>query len=232
MKKTRTFLKRTFGIFLIILILLVMLLFYIIGYLPFVGKVIAEKKLSAYIDNTQMQIARPINVKHDWYNSRYVCGNHPINLSYYLQNNSIHDGIENEQINSRLIEDYKEIANRFPSNITLPEHIMIWSTINADDYDTKAQRLYILEVYNTEDISENESMEMPAKIAAEFIGYLDETYNITGIQLIYGDKNGMYDIEIRADSYRTLDYEKLLNFTKKRTEKELPLSYYEWLENN
>lgn len=232
MKKTGNLLKRTFGILLIILMLIIIPLLYKIGYLPIVGKAIAGKKLSVYVDNTQMQINRPIKVKYDWYNNRYVCSNPSLSLSYHLQNNSIHDGIANQQVNDKLIEDYKEIAGQFPPNITLPEHVFIWSTINADDYNIKAQRLYILEVYNTESLSESESIRMPAKIATDFIGYLDETYNITGIQLIYGDKNGMYDIEIRADSFHALEYEKLLKSTKKRSENELPLSYYEWLESN
>ena len=232
MEKTGNLLIRTFGVLLIILMLIIMSFFYKIGYLPFVGKAIAEKKLSAYVDNTQMQISSPIKVKYDWYNSKYACSNPSLNLNYHLQNNSIYDGIANQQVNDKLIEDYKTIADKFPANITLPEHVFIWSTINADDYNIKAQRLYILEVYNTEHLSESESIKMPAKIAAEFIEYLGTNYNITGIQFIYGDKNGMYDIEIRADSFHALEYEKLLKSTKKRSENELPLSYYEWLESN
>ena len=73
---------------------------------------------------------------------------------------------------------------------------------------------------------------MPAKIAIDSITLMGDNFNITGIQLIYADRNGMYDIEIRADSFQPLTQQQLLAATQKRPDKELPYSYREWLQDN
>ena len=104
----------------------------------------------------------------------------------------------------------------------------MWSTVNADNYAQTAERLYLLGVYNTADLSDGESEKMPAAIATDFIARMGDKYNVIGIQLIYADKNGMYDIEIRADTFQPLEYEQMLAATKKRPEKELPENYLEW----
>lgn len=231
MKEQNNKLKKTIGILLIgFIIIIIISFFFKIGYVPYFGKIIAENKLNAYA-KAQMQNETDIEVYYDWYNGRYV-GNADFEqvLAYRLQNNSIYDGIKADQVNNELITSYKDIISKFLNNLIFPQHIMVWSTINADDYNLKAERLYILELYNNDDLAETESEKMPAEIAADFIEYMGENYNITGIQFIYADINGMYDIEIRADSYKPLEYEQLLKATKKRTDKELPLSYYKWLE--
>jgi hypothetical protein len=231
MKERNKLLRKTVVILLIGFIIIVIISFFFkIGCVPYFGKIIAENKLNAYA-KAQMQSETAIQVYYDWYNGRYIgSADFEQVLAYRLQNNSIYDGIKADQVNNELIASYKDIIGRFPKNHIFPQHIMIWSTINADDYNLQAERLYILELYNNNDLTETESEKMPAKIATDFIEYMGENYNITGIQFIYADINGMYDIEIRADSYKPLKYEQLLKATKKRTDKELPLSYYKWLE--
>ncbi len=221
------------GVFLIMLILAAVVSFcYRIGFCPFLGKIIAEDKLAAYA-KVQMQSTAPIQVKYNWYNGRYICSsdNESV-LSYRLQNNTIYDESANMQVNAEVKEFYKNVVKQFPVGLIFPEHITMWSTINADNYAIKAQRLYLLEVYNVANLSDTESDKMPANIARDIIALMGEKYNITGIQLIYADQNGMYDIEISADSFQPLEYEQLLKATQKRSEKELPSSYREWLENN
>lgn len=215
-----------------IVLTLVTSFLYRIGFIPFVGKVIAENKIKAYA-KVQLNKTEPIKMKYDWYNGIYVCSPHSgFALSYQLKNNTIFDGAANNQANADLIKVYKGITDKFPANITFPEGVYIWSTVNADDYDIKAQRLYLLEVYNTADLTETDSHKMPASIGADFIAFLGSDYNITGIQLIYADRNGMSDIEISADTFQSLEYEQLLKATKKRTEKEIPESYRKWMEKN
>lgn len=206
--------------------------FYQIGFCPFLGKIIAGNKLAAYA-NTQMQRTDPVKAQFDWYNGRYVCSfNDDSVLSYRLQNNTIHDEAANIRLNAKVREIYKGIMSQFPDNLTFPEHIMVWSTVNADDYAIKAERLYLLGVYNTDNLSDSESHDMPAKIAIDSITLMGDNFNITGIQLIYADRNGMYDIEIRADSFQPLTQQQLLAATQKRPDKELPYSYREWLQDN
>jgi len=205
----------------------VVLFFSRIGYCPFVGKIKAEKKLAAYILE-QGYRADSLKVQYNLYDDMYTCRLDENLLGYRLQNNSIHDEKVNVQLNERLMKAHKDIIGQFPANLIFPEQIFMWSTVNADNYAQTAERLYLLGVYNTADLSDGESEKMPAAIATDFIAHMGDKYNITGIQLIYADKNGMYDIEIRADTFQPLEYEQMLAATKKRPEKELPENYLEW----
>ncbi|HKM39488.1 MAG TPA: hypothetical protein VJ036_04380 [bacterium] len=198
-----------------------------IGYCPFLGKIIAKNKLTAYAqiqgwDRDQVQ------VQYDWYNGSYVGSFGDRQLSYKLQNNAIYDEEANTRENAALEELYAPIRDQFPNTVTFPEHAFLWSMVNADDYTSRAQRLYLLGVYNTAAMTADESTKMPAAIAMEFIVGMGDNFNITGIQLIYADRNGMYDIEIRGDTFQPLEYEQLLAATKKRPEERLPESYREW----
>lgn len=71
---------------------------------------------------------------------------------------------------------------------------------------------------------------MPASIAQDFIDLMRSGYNYTGIQLIYADNNGMYEIAVPADTFEPLEYYELLYNTRKFPEEKLPLDYLEWLE--
>ena len=136
------------------------------------------------------------------------------------------------EINNNTNNNYQAIIKDFPSNLEFPDIISVWTSINADDYTIKAQKLYLLGIYNTDSLSKEESIKMPASIANNFMELMGRDYNFTGIQLLYADKNGMYEISVPANSFDTLEYEKLLVYTKKYPEEKLPLDYQEWLKNN
>ena len=200
----------------------------ILGYLPFIGKTKAKNKLTAYVQAQEYKGNR-LDVQYDWYNSRYTSRlNDDTLLSYRLQNNTIHDESTNGLLNEELKEAYGDIIKQFPRNLIFPKSVFLWSTVNADNYVIKAERLYLLGILNIADLPSSESHKMPANIAIDFIERMGDKYNITGIQLIYEDKNGMYDIEIRSDTFRPLEYDQLLAATKKRSEEELPENYLEW----
>jgi len=204
--------------------------FYRIGYCPIIGNKIAEKKLAEYT-NTQMQNPQPIKTQFDWYNVKYVCDlNNGSTLSYWLQHNTIQDEAVSVQVNLEADMDYNSVVGQFPSNLELPNSITVWTTMNADDYTIKSQRLYLLGIYNTENLTEEESQKMPASIAQDFIDLMGSEYNFTGIQLIYADNNGMYEIAIPADTFEPLGDQELLYNTRKFSEEKLPLDYLEWLE--
>ena len=61
---------------------------YLIGYLPVIGNIIAEKKLSNY-STIQKGNTQKVETKYDWYNTKYqsVKGK----LTYRLKKNTIFD---------------------------------------------------------------------------------------------------------------------------------------------
>jgi hypothetical protein len=199
-----------------------------IGYCPLVGKMKAKNSLLAY-GQAQGYRTEGLVVQYDFYNSVYTGMLVDAGLlSYRLQNNTIHDENANALLNEQLREAYEKIIDHFPADLLFPEHPFVWSTVKADNYAEKAERLYLLGIYNTADLSSSASDKMPASLAADFIARLGDEYNITGIQLIYADRNGMYDIEIGADTCKPLEYEQLLAATQKRSEEKWPEGYREW----
>ena len=209
---------------LIILLGVLSYLIHLTGYLPIIGNMIAEKKLSDYA-TIQKGNPQKIETKYDWYNTKYqsIKGD----LSYILQRNTIYDSKVSEQVISDAINQYDIVNSEFPKNLSFPSRNTIWTEINADDYSIKSQKLYLLGVYNTEDISEEESKKMPATIADKFINLMGDDYNFTGIQIIYYDKNGGYECAIDAHGFKKLEYDEILSKTKKV--ERLPEDYLDWL---
>lgn len=208
----------------IVLLVVIVVMFFKIGYLPIFGNIIAEKKMSDYA-NTQ------IESKFDLLNGKYISTlDNEYSLSYELQFNTIHDEQMSTNANDVAKNDYQTIIEEFPANLEFPDGIIVWTSINADDYSIKPQKLYLLGIYNTNSLTQEESLKMPADIAQTFIGHMGKVYNFTSIQLIYADKNGMYEISIPDDTFDVLVYQELLLNTKRYPEERLPLDYLEWLE--
>ncbi len=185
---------------------------YLIGYLPVIGNIIAEKKLSNY-STIQKGNTQKVETKYDWYNTKYqsVKGK----LTYRLKKNTIFDEKFSKEVNLVASKQYSKIKGEFSENLSFPSDIYIWTELNADDYSLKSQRLYLLSVYNTEDISEENSEKMCATIADKFIDLMGEDYNFTEIQIIYYDKNGGYESAISSNGFKKLEYDKILSKTEK-----------------
>ena len=199
-------------------------LYFGLGYLPIVGKMIATHKLSNYSD------AQIKNVSFDWLNSKYTCSlNGNRRLGYRLRYDTINDERVNEKIIATANEKYRSIVNDFPINLTLPKSIDVWTEINANDYTQRFQRIYLLGVFNAETLTEEQSLEMPSTVAKTLIELMGNEYSFTGIQLIYADQNGMYELSIRSEGNQLLQNQDLNSSIRKFSEKELPLDYIEWL---
>ena len=197
---------------LISIIAVISYLMYLIGYLPIIGNIIAEKKLSNY-STIQKGSTQKVETSYDWYNAK--CQSVKGNLSYRLQKNTIYDEKVSEKVSLSAETQYNKIKGEFPQNLSFPKGITVWTELNADDYSLKSQRLYLLGVYNTEDISEEDSEKMCAAIADKFIDLMGEDYNFTGIQIIYYDKNGGYESAISSNGFKKLEYDKILSKTEK-----------------
>lgn len=185
---------------------------YLIGYLPVIGNIIAEKKLSNY-STIQKGNTQKVETKYDWYNTKYQSVNGK--LTYRLKKNTIFDEKFSKEVNLVASKQYSKIKGEFSENLSFPSDIYIWKELNADDYSLKSQRLYLLSVYNTEDISEENSEKMCATIADKFIDLMGEDYNFTEIQIIYYDKNGGYESAISSNGFKKLEYDKILSKTEK-----------------
>lgn len=129
---------------LISIIAILSYLMYLIGYLPIIGNIIAEKKLSNY-STIQKGSTQKVETRYDWYNAKYqsVKGK----LSYRLKKNTIYDEKVSEKVSLSAETQYNKIKGEFPQNLSFPKGITVWTELNADDYSLKSQRLYLLSVY-------------------------------------------------------------------------------------
>ena len=207
-------------------------IFYKMSFLPVIGTQIAEQKLSRYAKDS-WRLSQEIKCRYDWYNGRYLATNDlGFSLDYRLTLNMIHDEALGQEESAAATQAYHALVGKIPSHLTLPKDISVFTAISADDYNLKAQRLYLLGVLNNETLSETESLGAPARIAMDFISQLGDGYNFTGIQMSYGDQNGMYEIKIRADTLEPLSEEKLIKHTTKLSKDQFSERYLEWLEEN
>ena len=224
-----SFIKFFAALIVILFVAMIAGFFYRIGYLPFWGRQIAQIELTRYAASN-FGSTTPVACTFDWYNGKYTStADSGVVLDYRLQKNSIYDETLSSQINRQADADYERIHQNAPPNLQLPKDITVWTEVSSRNYALKAQRLYLLGVFNDEALSETESLKAPARIAMNIIERLGDSYHFTGIQLSYGDKNGMYEIIIPADTFDALTKEKLLKHTTKIESDKLPESYLLWL---
>lgn len=197
-------------------VLLVILagLFYKAGYLPVVGKFIANEKIEQYqseiynsndIANTKYYFKSGLYEPIDSESSIY-------GISYDLENNYISDDHQVALWNNQLIMDFENIITQMPEGVMLKSPF-ISGYIDGNDYSHKIQRLY-LDIYNEEHLTVEESEKKAAEYTMKTIDLLGEKYNIIGVQIWYFDRNGGYNIA-ELDKRSPLSYEFLIKNTKK-----------------
>ncbi|RCX18849.1 hypothetical protein DFR58_104118 [Anaerobacterium chartisolvens] len=222
--------KRFSRFILVILISLTTLgcfMFFGMDYFPVVGGIIATNRVNKYV-------GKPINnVRFDWLNNKYICSlDDGYELSYNLHYNTIYDKRISDEVRDIANRKYLSIQKDFPTNLILPQNIDVWTEINANNYAVKSQKAYILVVYNLEVLSKEQSLEMPAKIAQLFVELMGNGYSFTGIQLIYADKNGMYELSVFSNAFELLKYEYMKENVIKYSKNELPLDYIDWVKQH
>lgn len=218
----------------LIVLLSAILLFtlYFIGSIYIWGASVAKRELTKYATEI-LGLQETIECKYDWYNDRYVA-THALDftLDYCRNHGTIHNESFSQQENERLQGDYNKLVGTMPESITLPDYVSVWTEISSKNYEMKAQRLYLLGIYNTENLSEEDSLKMPASIAMDVIEQLGDHYNFTGIQVVYCDKNGMFEIAFPADSFAPITVDKLFSYTEPIPSDDYTESYKNWFVEN
>ena len=105
-----------------------------------------------------------------------------------------------------------------------------WYAESTDNANKAVQKAYILGIYNTEKITEEESFNMPSKISQLFIQLMGDEFLFTNFQLRYADINGMYELITSNNNVKALSYEDLIFGTHKYRQDELPTDYLKWLD--
>lgn len=218
--------KFTIGVILFCILLL-------FSFLP-VRTALANRYLEAYAaakyPSAQLSRKAAYNLVNSSYDTEISIDGASYRLSYDFSSRSIYDLYQNEKLSSQVKADFQKILPSFPGHLSFLGGIGLFAGVNPQNYARYKQRLYLTGVYNSESITEEESLQMPAQITLQVMEQLGERYNITAVQIIYYDQNGGYTAEIGIkDTYAPVTYEQLIGHTRKLGSKELGEHYKNWL---
>ncbi|MPM26613.1 hypothetical protein SDC9_73117 [bioreactor metagenome] len=180
------------------------------GFVPVIGSYLAAKEMSKY--KQEPAIRTRYDIMNFQYISNFTDGSELKLRPHYKR---IIDNNLSEEINKGFGEIYPELVKEFPENLTFPNSTFITTSVDISDHNMLFHLIYLLGVENKEEITKEESTKMPARIAMQFVEKLGKDFKVTGIQMLYSDQNGNYEIWMSHYTSEPISYEKLLANTKK-----------------
>lgn len=201
------------------------ILHFLFGYIPIVGHVIANIKLSNYVGNfVSASYSFPSG---DGYSAVLENG---VTVKYDLKQNTIFDSEVTSLFQHSADDRFNEVRSMFQDSLVFPDKVNMRTWIDADDYDEVFHRIDILNVFNDETLDEDESFRMPAKIAQIVMQAMGSKYNFQSVHVIYADSNGMYECVVKFKRGIELSETLLIESTTKLPNNELPEDYLQWLD--
>lgn len=179
------------GLTLLALLLLAVGVFcYGLGYVPLIGKLRAESRLSEYSGSK-------IRCHFDWYNGQYVSDGY--GLAYQLRNDFIIDGKLGEQKQNALNEQYAAFRDELTAEGLEPaEQIGLYTVVSGRDLTTQYHRIY-WEIRDPRKLSKGEAYKNMAELTERMqAAFPDE--KITGQQLWYQTLSGSYQSIVKIGS--------------------------------
>lgn len=196
-----------------------------VGYIPFLGEIFVKSNLKQYTDN-QVE-----NTRFDWLEAEYHCVlSDGSELRFDLKNRFVFDEEVSSEYNKKANRQYQSILENFSSSYRMPSDIHVWSKTKIGDSNIVVQKAYILTIYNTEKLSEKESLDKPSEIAQLFMELMGDDFNFTNFQIGYADLNGFYELRSSNNGLKTLSLEGMKKNTRKYQTDELPHDYKEWMD--
>lgn len=196
------------------------LMYTLAGYVPVVGKYVADAKRSLYS-------GEKVNTRYVFPSSRYAAtGRGRKLLQYNLRNNTIFDEAYNDTITNQINRQYLSfIAASSGDTIDYPGMLSVWTNIDAADTSKTYAKIYAMTIFDETNIAAQDSERQICELAVQLIESID--LNCTSIQMIYANRWGLY--ELNCDSgKKPLEYHELTKYIKQFHEEDLPLEYIEW----
>jgi hypothetical protein len=215
--------KRILIIILVIFLIGSFAIFKLTGYIPLIGKMIAENKVNDYIKSTYGNTEN-VDLQFDLYN---FGGYKSEDYIYDINNKILFDANMVEADMGKNEKACQKVFSMLNPNMTFGSYHIV-EYIDGSDFSKQYHRISIHSLYNLEEISEDNSFIRPAEIIMDFIDEMGSDYNFTGIYLNYYDKNGYYKVSVPYVDKKTITYDMLIENTEKVANDKLPLDYIEW----
>lgn len=216
---------RKHGYIFLLLIVLAMIaalfaLYHFGGYVPILGAKLADSKFQKYTGNASL------HTQYDFYNGIYtVVDGSDISYHYNLKHDTLFDELLNEEVNTSINAVWRNFVEYQPENIICPDSVYLWTEIDASDFTTKYQKVYLGTIYYGEAISEDQI----ALWCEDAIQYLDTDNSITSCQVWFATKEAFYEV-IVPFSKDAINAGKIKEHLEKQ--ENLPLDYIEWRDQN
>ena len=198
-------------------------LFLSMGYIPIIGKYIADYKLSKYC-NEKID-SHPCFI-YEGYAAKDSDGKE---LKYYPNKNTIFDSIYATELDKHYNAQYLAYVESLEeTKVEYPESIDTYTEISASDYD-RTYTICDFTVYEDNELSEEESKEHMIAILKGIIENVD--MNCTYIRMSYGNRNGQFVIKHKLKNDESY-YDKLMKSIKQYTVEEWSVNYKHWRETH
>ncbi|GKH52056.1 hypothetical protein CE91St46_31670 [Eubacteriales bacterium] len=190
------------------------------GYVPILGAKIADSKLQNYTGTASLY------TRYDFHNGIYtVVDGSDISYHYNLKHDTLFDGLLNEEVNTSANAVWRDFVAYQPESIICPDSVYLWTEVDASNFATKYQKIYLGIVYCEEAISEDQI----AKWCEDAIQYLDADNSITSCQVWFATKEAFYEVIIPF-SKDVINTDKIKEHLEKQVN--LPLDYIVWRDRN
>lgn len=190
------------------------------GYVPILGAMIADSKLQEYTGNASL------HTQYDFYDGIYTAvDGSDISYHYNLKHDTLFDELLNEEVNTFANEVWRSFAEDQPGKMICPDSVYLWTEVDASDFATKYQRVYIGTTYYGEAISEDQI----AKWCEDAIQYLDADHSITSCQVWFATEEAYYEVMIPFGK-DAVNADKIKEHLEKQ--ENLPLDYIGWRDQN
>ncbi len=178
--------------------------------IPFFSKYSVDKTLNEYLKTDN--ISSKYNFKDNYYSVVY----NGEEYKYNYGNRVIYDPILDKKFQKKIDKDYLIIKNNNPYvDVELPKRVHLYTVIDADDFDIKVQKLYVIVVRSNQKMSFEETKNKIAEIILYILDSLGEDYNIRGLQFKYENLDGEYEVVLEIKG-RIIDKNIILkNVTRK-----------------
>ena len=214
MMRTGTKRKRWIIGIAMVIIIVILGLFWRIGYVPVLGDILAEHKVSRYAETIYGTETRIKMVYDPFFSGKYIQNGKPSQFEYDLKQNRILDKERTPKEVDAAYKQFEIVKANLPDDLTYNWNPVIYWYADGTDFSIVIDRFDLYGVYSSLQLTPEESMRRPAEIMTEIISGMGDGYQFRRCQFIYEDSNGVFQINFSADHPEELTFENLLNHTE------------------
>ena len=186
------------------------------GYIPLIGRLRAESRLSAYSGHK-------VRCTFDMYNGNYKGGG----MLYYLKDDLILDPSVSESVRLAMDAAYQPYCEELKAEGLLPtEELSAYTAIDGADFGQQFHSVFWI-VWDASETDDAEAMKRMALLTDRLTKALPD-YQITGIHFWYNTLSGCYECRVPHENKQPLNAQAVQAGTEKA--ERLSEEYIQWQE--